>query len=113
MEQARATQATNKAASHLMDYLATYPNDSITYRSSNMILAAHSNAEYLIENSAHSHAGLHIFCSENDPIPCNNGPILSLAQIINVVISSAFEAELAGHSLPPRKWYHFGTHSKK
>ena len=38
-EQVRATQATNKAANHLLDYLANYPNDGITYRSINMILA--------------------------------------------------------------------------
>ena len=61
-----------------------------------MILASHSDAAYFNETCARSRAGLHIFCSDNDPIPCNNGPVLSLAQIINVVLSSASEAELSG-----------------
>ena len=79
-----------------MDYLATYPNDGITYRSSNIVLAAHSDAAYLNKTCARSRAGLHIFFSENDPIPSDNGPILSLSKIINMVVSSASEAELAG-----------------
>ena len=57
-----------------------------------MILAAHSDAEYLNETRARSRAGSHIVCLDNDPIPCDNGPVLSLAQIINVVMSSASEA---------------------
>ena len=95
-EQASAPQATTKAASHLLDYLATYPNYGITYRSSNIILAAHSDAAYLNETCSRSRARLHIFYSYNDPIPRDNGPIMSLSQIINVVMSSASEAELSG-----------------
>ena len=95
-EQSKATQATNEVSNHLLDYRATYPNDGITYRASNMVLAAHSSAEYLNETCARGRAGLHIFCSGNDPILCDNGPIFSLAQIINVVMSSVSEAELAG-----------------
>ena len=95
-EQSKSTQATTKAANHLMNYLATYPNYVITYRSSNMVLAAHYDAAYLNETCARSRAGSHIFCLENDPIPRDNGPVLSLAQIINVVMSSASEAELSG-----------------
>ena len=56
-----------------------------------MILAAHSDEAYLNENRARSRAGFHIFCLDNDPIPRKNGPILSLAQIINVVMSSAYD----------------------
>ena len=59
-EQASATQATNKAANHLLGYLATYPNDGITYISRNMILAAHSDAAYLNETRARSRAESHI-----------------------------------------------------
>ena len=91
-EQFKATQVTNKAANHLLDYLATYPNDSITYRFCNMILDSHSDVAYLNETRACSRAGLHIFCLENDPIPRDNGPFLYLAQIINMVMSSASES---------------------
>ena len=62
-EKSNATQAINKAANHLIDYLATYPNDGITYRSRNMILSAHSDAAYLNETHTRRRAGLHIFCS--------------------------------------------------
>ena len=61
-----------------------------------MILASHSDAAYLNETRACSRAGSHIFCSDNYPIPRDNGPVMSLAQIIKVVMSSASEAELAG-----------------
>ena len=60
-----------------------------------MILAANSDVAYLNETRVRSRAGLYIFCSENDPIPRDNEPVLSLAQIINVVMSSASEAELS------------------
>ena len=95
-EQARATQVTKKSANNLLDYLATYQNDGITYRSSSTILAAQSDAAYLNETCSCSRAGSHILCSDNKPIPGDNGPVLSMDQITNVVIYSASEAELAG-----------------
>ena len=60
-----------------------------------MILVAHSDTVYLNETRACSRVGLHIFCSDHYPIPRDSGPILYLAQIINVVMPSASEAELA------------------
>ena len=61
-----------------------------------MILTAHSDAAYLNASKACSRAGAHIMLSEDNPIPSYNGPILTLAQIIKFVASSAAEAELAG-----------------
>ena len=116
MQGARPTQATNKTANHPLDYLDTYPNDGIAYRASNMVLAPHSDTAYLNETCTRSRVGSHIFCSYNDLIPHDNGPILSLAQIINVVMSSYYEAELSGlfitakamvplrHTLKEMKW---------
>eukprot|EP00804_Cyclotella_cryptica_P006024 CCRYP_000276-RA/>CCRYP_000276-RA protein AED:0.08 eAED:0.08 QI:0/0/0/0.66/1/1/3/0/1069 len=95
-QQAAATDATNTRLNHLLDYCATYPNDCILYRASNMILAAHSDAAYLNASKARSRAGAHIMLSEDNPVPFYNGPILTLAQIIKFVASSAAEAELAG-----------------
>eukprot|EP00804_Cyclotella_cryptica_P019534 CCRYP_014300-RA/>CCRYP_014300-RA protein AED:0.25 eAED:0.24 QI:0/0/0/0.8/0.25/0/5/0/514 len=95
-QQAAATDATNTRLNHLLDYCATYPNDGILYRASNMILAAHSDAAYLNASKARSRAGAHIMLSEDNPVPSYNGPILTLAQIIKFVASSAAEAELAG-----------------
>ena len=59
-----------------------------------MILAAHSDAGFNNESKAHSRAGAHIFLSENDSTPKWNGDILTIAQIIKFVMSSASEAEL-------------------
>ncbi|KAL7425805.1 hypothetical protein ACHAXH_000792 [Discostella pseudostelligera] len=71
-QQSKATKNTEKAVTQLLDYVATYPNDGITYRASNMILAAHSDASYLTEPNSRSRAGAHIFLTENDPIPRQN-----------------------------------------
>ena len=46
-QQASATEATNDAITKLLNYVATYPSDGISYRSSGMVLSAHSDAAYL------------------------------------------------------------------
>lgn len=93
-QQANPTQKTLQHVKHFLDYAMTHQDAIITYRSSNMILATHSNASYLSETKAHSRAGDHFFLSENNEIPWNNGAILTIAQIIKSVMSSASEAEL-------------------
>ena len=80
----------------LLDYLATYPDDGITYRASDMILAGHSYTAYLKVSQACSHAEAHSMISEDVLIPLQNGPVLTITQIIKNVMSSASEAELAG-----------------
>ena len=94
-QQAAATEDTAEAIEQLLDYVATYPNDGILLRKSDMILAAHADAGFLNELRAISRAGAHIFLSENDPKPKLNGPILTIAQIIKTVMASAAEAEMA------------------
>ena len=79
----------------MLDYIATYPNYGIVYRASNMILATHSDAGFHNESKGRSQAGAHIFISEDNPIPRWNGPILSIAQVIKFVMTSAAEAKLA------------------
>jgi hypothetical protein len=60
-----------------------------------MILCAHVNADFLNKTNSRSCAGVHIYLSENDPFPCFNGAVLSIAQIIKFVMASAAEVELA------------------
>eukprot|EP00804_Cyclotella_cryptica_P018237 CCRYP_005972-RC/>CCRYP_005972-RC protein AED:0.07 eAED:0.01 QI:0/-1/0/1/-1/0/1/0/582 len=93
-QQANPTQTTLHRIHHFLDYAMTHQNAVLTYRASNMILAAHSDASYLSETKARSCAGGHFFLTENDEVPRNNGAILTLAQIIKSVMSSAAEAEL-------------------
>ena len=59
-----------------------------------MVLAAHSDAGFANETKARSRAGAHIFMSENDAIPRWNGPLLTIAQIMKYVVSSAAESEM-------------------
>ena len=77
-----------------LDYAATHPDAIITYKASKMVLAGHSDASYLSETNARSHAGGHFIMSNNDPIPANNGAIHTTSQIIKAVMSSVAEAEI-------------------
>ena len=92
--QSNPTQETMKKCKMFLDYAATHPDAIITYRSSDMVLAVHSDAAYLVEPKARSRAGGHFFMSKDSPIPPNNGAVLNIAQIIKSVMTSAAEAEL-------------------
>ena len=94
-QQAVATEATIGAISQLLDYVATYPNYGITYRTSAMVLAGRFDTGCLNESRARSRVGAHIFLFEDGAMPKFNGPILAIAEIIKFVMSSATKAELA------------------
>ena len=93
-QQAAATESTDEVIDHLLDYLATYYNDSIVYRARKMVLASHWDASFHNESKGWSRAGAHIFLEEYEPIPIWNRPILTIAQVIKNFNSSAAEAEL-------------------
>lgn len=94
-QQAKPTQKTMEKVKQFLDYAATHPEAIITYRASGMVLAGHSDASYLSETRARSRAGGHFFMSENETFPAPNGAVLTVAQIIKAVMSSAAEAEIA------------------
>ena len=94
---------TKSLMTHLLNYVPTYPNDGLIYRKSKMQLAAHSDAGYLNEPNARSRASAHIYMSENMPIPYFNGAILTIANIMKYVMSSAAEAELASLFITAKK----------
>ena len=102
-QQASATEATNEAVKQLLDYMATYPDDGILYRASNMVLAAHSDTGFHNKTKGQSHADAHIFLTEDEPIPAWNGPILTIAQIIKFVLTSADEAKLGALFIAAQK----------
>ena len=79
-QQASATQRTNEAIDQILDYCATYPADGILYRSSDMVLCAHSDAGFHNESKGRSRARAHIFLSENDVMPRWNGPVLTICK---------------------------------
>lgn len=94
-QQAAPTEATAAAVSQLLDYVATYPADGITYRASAMVLCAHSDAGFANESKSRSRAGCHIFLSEDESRPRWNGGVLTIASIMKNVLTSAAEAELS------------------
>ena len=75
----------------------------LTYNTSDMKLAGHSDASYLSEPKARSRAGGHFFLSNGADIPPNNGAVLNIAHIIKHVMSSAIEAELAALYITARE----------
>ena len=93
-QQASPTKNTMNKVKHFLDYAASHPDAIITYRASDMVLDAHSDASYLSESKARSRAGGQFFMSNDDAIPSNNGVILTVSQIIKAVMSSAAEDEL-------------------
>ena len=93
-QQASDTQRIDAAIDQILDYCATDPADGILYRSSDMVLCAHSDAGCHNESKGRSRSGAHIFLSENNATPRWNGPVLTLAKIIKFVMSSASEAKL-------------------
>ena len=59
-----------------------------------MVLADQADAGFHNESKGHSRVDTHIYLSENDPEPRWNRPVLTIAQIIKFVMTSAEEAEL-------------------
>ena len=102
-QQAAAAEDTVAAFEQLLDYVATYPNDGILFRKSDMILATHADAGFLNESRDRGRAGAHIFLSENEPKPKLNGTILAIAQIIKIVMASAAEAEMTALFITAKK----------
>ncbi len=93
--QSKATIHTEQLVHTLVDYVATYPNDGIVYNASDMVLCAQGDASYLNKTKSRSRDRAHIYLLEDDPIPCFNGTVLTIATIIKFVMALAVEAELA------------------
>ena len=101
--QAKGTEATMDATTHLLNYCATHPDAKIRYHASDMTLHIVSDASYLSASEARSRLGGYFFLSKNigttaprpdDPPPPWNAPVLVNSSIIKAILSSAAEAEL-------------------
>ena len=91
--QTKGTKAVMAACHQLLDYLATHPNASIRYRSSDMILAFDTDASYLSEIGAKSRAAAYYYMTRKGDRAFTNGAIDVLSTIIKHVMSSASEAK--------------------
>ena len=108
-EQSNGTQATLQKVIRLLEYAATFPDGTIVYYPSDMILMSNVDGSYNSELNAGSRAAaFHFLGRLNDP-NFVNGPIECLTTIIPTVVSSAAETEYAslfigGKSLLPLRY---------
>jgi hypothetical protein len=101
-QQSCATEDTAAAMNQLLDYCATHPNATIVYHRSDMILHADSDASYLSLPKARSRAGGHFYLSATPmypnkaptTAPPHNGPLHTVCNKMQNVMSSAAEAEV-------------------
>jgi hypothetical protein len=92
--QAAATENVEAACTHFLHYANTYPNATIVYRSSDMILRVVTDSSFHSEPSAGTRmGGVQILGDHDDPTRLN-GMIDTLCKLIDVVVASAAEAEL-------------------
>jgi hypothetical protein len=97
IKQFKGTTNTMEKAKQLLDYLATYPDATICFCTSDMIMNVHSNSLYLSKSDARSRAYGHFFMcwspKDGDPIHLN-GAFFTLCAILRIVVASASEAKL-------------------
>ena len=91
----KGTERTLTATNHFLKYAACNPSAAIKFKASDMKLAIHSDAAYLVAPKARSQAAGYHFLGNKDG-NLHNGPIYVLAKIIKAVMSSAAEAESGG-----------------
>lgn len=91
--QAQPTAAVLAAAERLLMYAATHPAAELRYFASAMDLIVHGDASYLSETKARSRAGGFFFLGDRKNPDLLNAPILCTSSILDVVVSSASEAE--------------------
>ncbi len=100
--QARPTQYIKSKCQQLLDYAATFPNVTLRFNASDMILHVDSDAAYLVQDGARSRiAGHYILSSRPPPAPLipkktPNAPILIECKTLRHVVASAAEAETGG-----------------
>ena len=99
----RPTQDTAEKSRILLDYAATYPNEILRYKASDVVLHVDSDAAYLTMPEARRCYSGHFYLSDwpspspIKPNPDINGPIHTECKTILNVVSSAAEAETFGN----------------
>ena len=80
--QAKGTKTLEQAFHQLLDYVATHPHAAVWFLASDMILAKHTNDNYLSEQKAKSHAAAHFYPTNKKNSDFNDGAILTLSFIV-------------------------------
>jgi hypothetical protein len=94
-EQPKSTDKTQSTTDQLLDYLATYPDATIRYHVSDMILHIHSDDSYISVLKARIRLCGLFFCGDKPPKEDTiHGSILDVASVIKNVVASAAESEV-------------------
>ena len=93
-QQNKETQMTVNNLNQPLDYFCGFPNETISYTKSSMILKIHSDLGYLNVVGSKSRVGGYFYignkpCNNND----NNGGVLTNPTILRNIMSSSSEAE--------------------
>jgi hypothetical protein len=94
-EQANGTQATMDKVIRLLEYAATFPDATLVYYPSDMVLIGNVDGSYNSEPNARSRAALFSYLGRTNDTNFVNGPIECLTTIIPTVVTSAAETEYA------------------
>ena len=92
-EQASATENTIISLTQLLDYCATYPNPTLRFVASDMVLRIHSDASYLYVSKARSRASGFFYLSSDGDTPPSNGIVHVLCIVLKDVMASIAESE--------------------
>jgi hypothetical protein len=97
IKQSKGTTNMMVKAKQLLDYLAMYPEATVCFCASDMIMNVHSDASYLSKFDAQSRSWGHFSMGwslkDSDPIRLN-GSFFTLCAILRFVVASAAEAKL-------------------
>jgi hypothetical protein len=104
--QSKSTTNTMQKSKQLLNHLATYPDATICFRASDMIMNVHSDAYNLSKSNAHSWACRQFFMGwspkDGDHIRLN-GAFFTLCTTLCFIIASAAEAKLGTFYLNCKK----------
>ena len=92
-EMVSPTQHLLRACERLLAYAASYPDNALVYRASDMILEVQSDASYLSRSRSRSVAGGLAYLGSGGATGTPNGAVFTHSSVLDVVVASAGEAE--------------------
>ena len=103
-DQATPTTRVLLKADRLLAYAASYPNNQLIYKKSDMNLQQTSDCSYLSRDGSRSTGGGHGHMGMNDPDSTFvNGSIYEMSKVIDVVVASVAEGEYASVFMNAKK----------
>ena len=92
-EQAKPTKHVQDQAIRLLQYAAAFPDNALVFHKSKMHLIQQVDASYLSRSNSRSVAGGISYFGDADDPTTENGMVHCMSTIIDVIVSSAGEAE--------------------